>query len=120
MKLFDCIIVGGGPAGLNAAVVLGRCQRKVLVFDTKQYRNRYSHSIHNYLTRDHINPAEFIKISQREISKYGVELANKKVVNARKDGKGIFEVKDEEGTVYHSKYMLIATGLNDPLPEVEG
>ena len=41
----DCIIVGGGPAGLNAAVVLGRCQRKVLVFDSETYRNRYSHGM---------------------------------------------------------------------------
>lgn len=120
MELFDCIIVGGGPAGLNAAVVLGSCQRKVLLFDTGQYRNKYSHGMHNYLTRDDIEPAEFIQISRKEIFKYGVELANKKVVNARKNNEGIFVVKDEEGTVYHAKKMLIATGLTDPLPEVEG
>lgn len=120
MDLLDCIIVGGGPAGLNAAVVLGRCQRKVLLFDTKQYRNRYSHGTHNYLTRDHIKPAEFIEISQQEILKYGVERVSKKVVNARTTNEGIFEVKDEEGTIYYSKKLLIATGLTDPLPEVEG
>jgi thioredoxin reductase len=120
MELFDCIIVGGGPAGLNAAVVLGRCQRKVLLFDTAQYRNRYSHAMHNYLTRDHIDPAEFIKISQKEILKYGVGLVNKKVVNARKNNEGIFVVKDEEGSVYRAKKLLIATGLTDPLPQVEG
>ncbi|MCW3082249.1 NAD(P)/FAD-dependent oxidoreductase [Segetibacter sp.] len=120
MEVFDCIIVGGGPAGLNAAVVLGRCQRKVLLFDTAQYRNKYSHAMHNYLTRDDIDPAEFIKISQHEIFKYGVELANKKVVNARKNTEEIFVVKDEEGTIYHSKKLLIATGLTDPLPKIEG
>jgi thioredoxin reductase len=120
MDLFDCIIVGGGPAGLNAAVVLGRCQRKVLLFDTAEYRNRYSHGMHNYLTQDDIDPAEFIRISQREMFKYQVELANKKVVNARKNIEGVFVVKDEEGTVYHTKKLLIATGLADPLPDVEG
>ena len=120
MDVFDCIIVGGGPAGLNAAVVLGRCQRKVLVFDTAQYRNRYSHGMHNYLTRDGIDPAEFIKISRKEIFKYGVELANKKVVSARKNDQNLFVVKDEDGTIYHAKKLLIATGLTDPLPDVEG
>jgi thioredoxin reductase len=50
MDLFDVIIVGGGPTGLNAAVVFGRCQRKVLLFDTGKQRNRHSHGIHNYLT----------------------------------------------------------------------
>ena len=59
MEVYDCIVVGGGPAGLNAAIVLGRCRRKVLVFDTEQYRNRYSHGIHNYLTRDDMLPNEF-------------------------------------------------------------
>jgi thioredoxin reductase len=120
MELFDCIIVGGGPAGLNAAVVLGSSQRKVLLFDTGQYRNRYSHGMHNYLTRDCIDPAEFIEISQKEIFKYGVQLLHKKVVNARKNEEEVFVVKDEEGTLYYSKKMLIATGLTDPLPQVEG
>lgn len=120
MQMFDCIIVGGGPAGLNAAVVLGRCQRKVLVFDTEQYRNRYTHGMHNYLTRDHIKPAEFILLSQQEIFKYGVELVKKRVVHARKNDEDLFVVKDEEGTIYYSKKLLIATGLADPLPEVEG
>ena len=63
MEVYDCIIIGGGPAGLNAAVVLGRCRRKVLVFDTETYRNRSSHGMHNYLTRDDIVPTEFIQIS---------------------------------------------------------
>src|ERR671921_747201 len=106
MELQDVIIVGGGPAGLNAAVVLGRCRRKVLLFDTEQYRNRYSHGMHNYLTRDDILPTEFLKICQGEINKYGVERMNKKIVNATKNTDDAFEVKDEEGTVYYSKKLL--------------
>ena len=74
MELFDVIIIGGGPAGLNAAVVLGRCKRKVLVFDHRQQRNRYSHGMHNFLTRDDIAPAEFLKISHQELKKYGVKI----------------------------------------------
>jgi thioredoxin reductase len=120
MELLDVIIVGGGPAGLNAAVVLGRCHRKVLVFDTGLYRNRYSHGMHNYLTRDDILPADFIKISQQEILKYGIHLINKKVVKGQKNEEGNFVVRDEDGHVYYAKKLLIATGLSDNLPEVKG
>ncbi len=120
MELFDVIIVGGGPAGLNAAVILGRCHRKVLVFDTEQYRNRFSHGMHNYLTRDDILPADFIKISRQEIQKYGVQLLNKKVLKGYKNEKGNFVVRDVDGGVHYAKKLLVATGLADNLPEVEG
>jgi thioredoxin reductase len=120
MEIQDCIIAGGGPAGLNAAVVLGRCRRKVLVFDIGQYRNRYSHGMHNYLTRDDILPADFIKLSRAEAHKYGVEIINSKILNARKNEEGIFVVKDERGTVFYSRKLLVATGLADTLPNIEG
>src|SRR5215213_7578941 len=100
MDILDCIIVGGGPAGLNAAIVLGRSRRRVLIFDTGQHRNRYSHGMHNYLTRDDILPSEFIQISHQELIKYGVSLIPKKIVRARKDENDLFVVKDEEGTIY--------------------
>ncbi|RYY00816.1 MAG: NAD(P)/FAD-dependent oxidoreductase [Gammaproteobacteria bacterium] len=102
MELYDCIIVGGGPAGLNAAVVLGRCRRKVIVFDSATYRNQYSHGMHNYLTRDDILPADFIKLSLKEVHKYGVELIHRKITSARKNGQGTFDVKDDKGTIYHA------------------
>jgi thioredoxin reductase len=119
MDILDVIIVGGGPAGLNAAVVLGRCKRKVLVFDTQQYRNRWSHGVHNYLTQDDILPSQFINICHKEIYKYGVKLFYKKVVRARQE-KGIFHVKDEDGQSYFSKKLLIATGVKDKLPDIPG
>lgn len=120
MDLQDCIIVGGGPAGLNAAVVLGRCRRKVLVFDSTTYRNRYSHGVHNYLTRDDILPSELLNIAHQEVKKYGAKMIRKKVVTARKNDDGIFMVKDESGTAYHAKKLLIATGLWDNLPGIPG
>ena len=120
LDIQDVIIVGGGPAGLNAAVVLGRCRRRVLVFDTQQYRNKYSHGMHNYLTRDAILPTDFLKICHKEIDKYGVTMLNKKVVHARKGENNVFVVKDDSGNVYHSKKLLIATGLQDNVPDIEG
>lgn len=120
MDIQDCIIVGGGPAGLNAAVVLGRCRRKVLLFDSATYRNQYSHGVHNYLTRDNVLPNEFLALAQKEVRKYGTKMMFKKVISARKNTEGIFVVKDEEGSVYHSKKLLIATGLRDHVPEIPG
>lgn len=119
-EIQDCIIVGGGPAGLNAAVVLGRCRRKVLLFDTAQYRNRYSHGMHNYPTRDDILPGDFIALCLPEIEKYGVKRLQKKVVRARKNAEGIFLVRDEDNNTYYAKKLLIATGLADNVPQIEG
>jgi thioredoxin reductase len=120
MDILDCIIVGGGPAGLNAAVVLGRCRRKILVFDTAKQRNRYSHGMHNYLTRDAIMPMDFIDLCHKELKKYGVKFKKKKIVNAHKNEQGVFVVKDEDGNNYLSKKLLIATGLQDNLPGIKG
>jgi thioredoxin reductase len=120
MEIYDCIIVGGGPAGLNAAVVLGRCRRKVLVFDTERYRNRHSHGMHNYLTRDDILPSDFIKICHVELEKYSVQKLNKKVISAKKGADGKFIVKDENNTSYSARKLMIATGLTDQLPDIEG
>ncbi len=120
MNLQDVIIIGGGPAGLNAAVVLGRCRRKVLLFDTGSYRNSYSHGMHNYLTRDGVAPLDFINLCRKELKKYGVRAINKKITNARKNADNIFVVKNEDGTIYYAKKLLVATGLTDKLPNVEG
>ncbi len=120
MEIYDCIIVGGGPAGLNAAIVLGRSRRKVIVFDINQQRNRASHGMHNYLTRDGILPVDFLEMAHTELKKYGVQLKHKKIVRAVKKSNDVFEVCEESGKVYLAKKLLIATGLKDTLPEIDG
>jgi thioredoxin reductase len=120
MELYDCLIIGGGPAGLNAAVVLGRCRRKVLVFDTEQHRNKTSHGMHIYLTRDNILPEDFLRLCHKELEKYNVQLLRKKIVHAVKNEEGIFVARDEAGRLYHSKKLLVATGLFDTVPDIDG
>lgn len=120
MELWDCIIIGGGPAGLNAAVVLGRCRRKVLVFDTRQYRNQYSHGMHNYLTRDDIPPNEFLLLCQKELDKYGVQRQLQKVTYARQNEAGQFVVRSEDNKLHYAKKLVVATGLIDNVPEIPG
>jgi len=120
MKIYDVIIVGGGPAGLNAAVVLGRCRRKVLLFDHGKHRNRHSHGMHNYLTRDNILPVDFLKISREEIKKYGVKILHTEVKDAKKTSEEIFRIKDSNDKIYHSKKLVLATGLIDILPQIKG
>ncbi|RYD92832.1 MAG: NAD(P)/FAD-dependent oxidoreductase [Sphingobacteriales bacterium] len=120
MDILDCLIIGGGPAGLNAAVVLGRCRRSVLVFDTEKYRNRWSHGMHNYLTRDHIPPSEFLQLCQPELEKYGIRVVKKQIVRAARNEEGLFEAFDQDGKCYLSRKLLVATGLKDNLPTLPG
>ena len=65
--LFDCAIIGGGPAGLNAALVLGRARRNTILFDNNNPRNAVTQESHGFITRDGIKPKEFREIAHKEI-----------------------------------------------------
>ena len=85
----DVLIVGGGPAGLSAALILGRCRRQVLVCDDSQQRNRASHAIHGLLGREGTPPAEFLEEARRDLARYeSVELKVTRVIDIRRDGEG--------------------------------
>lgn len=117
---FDVVIIGAGPAGLNGALILGRCRRRVLVCDAGRPRNAASHGLHNYLTRDGINPAEFLRLGREELQSYDtVKLLTIEVSDARRLENG-FEVTLSNGERAVTRKLLIATGVVDDLPKLQG
>ena len=119
MKNYDVIIVGGGPAGLNAALVLGRCRRSVLVFDSNQHRNAVSHAMHGFLSRDGLPPRELLRIGREQLQPYGVEVKDIEISTAVQR-EGGFELATVQGEIFRSRKLLLATGITDNLPELEG
>jgi thioredoxin reductase len=117
--MFDVVVVGGGPAGLSAAMMLGRCRRRVLVLDLGQPRNRRSHALHGYLSRDGIAPAELIALGRAELRTYGIELRNLGVTGATAAADH-YLVALSDGTDIAARYLLIATGVVDDLPAIPG
>lgn len=116
----DVIIVGGGPAGLSAALVLGRCRRRTILFDAGHPRNEASRALHGYLTRDGISPAEFLKIGREQLARYDtIEIRSAKVTDVER-GDRRFTVTIETGEQFSSRMLLLATGLVDELPQIEG
>ena len=117
--MFDVLVVGGGPAGLSAALMLGRCRRRVLVCDLGEPRNRQSQALHGFLTRDGVPPRTLADLGRRELTAYGVEFRCVGVTDARR-GDGYFRVALANGAEEHARYLLIATGVVDSLPAVPG
>jgi thioredoxin reductase len=118
---YDVVIVGAGPAGLSAALMLGRCRRSVLVCDTGRPRNAASQGIHGYLTRDGIPPMEFLSIARSQLEQYStVQLRHVEVTDATCRDDKRFDVVLATGECIRARKLLLATGVVDNLPTIDG
>jgi thioredoxin reductase len=117
-RTWDCIVVGAGPAGLNAALVLGRARRKVLVLDSAQPRNYATHEMHGVLGHDGLDPADLRARGRAELAHYGVEVVTATVDGAEVIGGGVRLLSARGADV--GRTVLLATGMLDEVPDVAG
>jgi thioredoxin reductase len=120
MEHVEAIIIGGGPAGLSAALVLGRCRRRVVVLDSGRYRNADASVVRGFLTREGMPPGELRDLARAELARYpSVELVTDTVVRAERRASQ-FAVTTAGGRVFVGDTLLLATGITDTLPPVRG
>lgn len=118
--MYDVIIVGAGPAGLSAALMLGRSRRHVLVCDTGKPRNAASRAMHGFLTRDGIDPHEFLRTAREQMRRYDCVEIRDIAVTAAECRESRFQVTLADGSTLASRKLLIATGVVDNLPDIPG
>ena len=115
---WDCIVVGAGPAGLNAALVLGRARRRVVVLDNAQPRNYATHEMHGVLGHDGLDPAELRARGRAELAGYGVEVVSAEVQDAEVLD-GVVRVSSTRGAEV-TRTVLLASGMLDEVPDIPG
>jgi thioredoxin reductase len=111
-ETYEVAIVGGGAAGLSAALVLGRARRRVIVIDAGRPRNAPASNMHGFLSRDGTPPGELLDLARAEVLHYGVELVSDRVVDALHG----FTLRLLSGRVVEARHVLLATGASDVLP----
>ncbi|MDO5502008.1 MAG: NAD(P)/FAD-dependent oxidoreductase [Actinomycetia bacterium] len=131
----DVAIVGAGAAGLNAAVILAQAGRTVLVLESGETRNRFDAHMRGFLSRDGLAPADLVAIGRDEVERYGGQVIRTRVVAARAVDQGTgrldsaqdhltgpsrFVLDLEDGTQVRARRLLLAMGLVDELPDIDG
>ncbi|GGS49670.1 NAD(P)/FAD-dependent oxidoreductase [Streptomyces griseoviridis] len=118
-EAYDVVVVGGGAAGLSAALVLGRARRRALVVDAGEPRNAPAAHMQGYLSRDGMPPAEFLAAGREEVASCGVEQVRDRAVAVTRDDGG-FAVELAGGRRVRARRLIVTTGLKDELPEIPG
>ena len=117
MPLFDCIVIGAGPAGLSAALMFARYGRATLTFHHNRPRNAFARGIHGFLGHDGISPADLLERGRAEVARYGGRIVETAVEAVAREG-DVFTVR--AATAYRTRCVLLATGLRDIVPECRG
>ncbi|MGO1318600.1 MAG: FAD-dependent oxidoreductase [Cellulomonadaceae bacterium] len=116
---WDVIIGGGGPAGLSAALLLGRSRRRVLVIDAGSPRNRFAAHMHGVLGQEGLPPGELLDRGRAEAAGYGVEFVSESLERVERHG-DVLRVVTTDGSLRSTRALVVATGLRDELPDVPG
>jgi thioredoxin reductase len=116
---FDVIVVGGGAAGLSAALTLARARRRVLVIDAGLPRNRFSPHSHGVLGLDGEASSALLERGRDEAARFGTEFAAEEAAAARL-ADGLFFVTTASGHEFACRRLIVATGVRDVLPEIPG
>ncbi|MGW8767289.1 NAD(P)/FAD-dependent oxidoreductase [Streptomyces sp. NPDC055815] len=117
---YDAVVIGGGAAGLSAALIMGRSRLSTLVVDAGEPRNAPAAHMHGVLSRDGTSPADYLATGRRELAAYGVDVRRGRVAGAAPDGGDGFLVSLADGTRVRARRLVVATGLVDELPEIDG
>ncbi|WP_236284670.1 NAD(P)/FAD-dependent oxidoreductase [Paenibacillus allorhizoplanae] len=118
--IYDCLIIGGGPAGLNAALVLGRARKNVLLIDEGRPRNRVTQETHGFLSRDGIKPSEFRRIALEQIRVYPTVNHVSDAAVSITGSDGDFQITTAQGEHYEGKKVLFAIGKKDIPLDING
>ena len=116
----DVVVIGGGAAGLSAALVLGRARRSVVVIDAGEPRNKPAAHMQGYLSRDGLPPAELLAIGRGEVARYGVAIVPGSVERLEGDADHGFVVHLGDGTELRARRLVVATGGRDGIPDLPG
>ena len=116
----DVVVIGGGAAGLNGALMLARSRRSVVVVDAGDPRNAPADGVHGLLGREGVAPRELVERGRREVTGYGGHVVDGRVAELTGDVAAGFHARLEDGTTIRARRVLVATGLADILPSIPG
>src|SRR5689334_20139967 len=124
MSEHDVVVVGGGAAGLSAALVLARARRRVAVVDAGEPRNAPAAHMQGFLGSDGMPPRELLAAGRREVTSYGGDLIDGRVTRIEpspsEDGNLLFEVVLDDHPRLRARRLIVTTGLRDEIPDVPG